>query len=100
MPDSYEGPIRIMGGDGILLTTGQTVLEFDDDKGNWTGIVQTLRGSAVAGKALVVELEIPGGGRGRAQLTPLREIDDHAQSTVTGFGTPPFASAEAASRTP
>ncbi|MGD2044185.1 MAG: hypothetical protein PVJ28_11085 [Acidimicrobiia bacterium] len=90
MPDSYEGPVRIMGGDGILLTTGQAALETDTDLGNWKGVIQTLRGTAVAGKALIVELEIPEGGRGRAQLTPLREIDDRAQSTVTGFGEPPF----------
>jgi len=90
MAESYEGPVRIMGGDGILLTTGQAVLENDEQLGNWTGVVQTLRGTAVAGKALIVELEIPEGGRGRAQLTPLREVEDRAQSTVTGFGTPPF----------
>ena len=90
MADSYEGPVRIMGGDGILLTTGQAALETDTELGNWKGVVQTLRGTAVAGKALIVELEIPQGGRGRAQLTPLREIDDRAQSTVTGFGAPPF----------
>lgn len=90
MADSYEGPVRIMGGDGILLTTGQAVLENDEELGNWTGVLQTLRGTAVAGKALVVELEIPEGGRGRAQLTPLRVVEDRAQSTVTGFGTPPF----------
>lgn len=90
MAESYEGPVRIMGGDGILLTTGQAALETDTDLGNWKGVVQTLRGTAVAGKALIVELEIPDGGRGRAQLTPLREVDDRAQSTVTGFGTPPF----------
>lgn len=90
MADSYEGPVRIMGGDGILLTTGQAVLENDEELGNWTGVVQTLRGTAVAGKALIVELEIPEGGRGRAQLTPLRVVEDRAQSTVTGFGTPPF----------
>lgn len=90
MADRYEGPVRIMGGDGILLTTGQAVLENDENLGNWTGVVQTLRGTAVAGKALIVELEIPEGGRGRAQLTPLRTVEDRAQSTVTGFGTPPF----------
>lgn len=90
MAEGYEGPVRIMGGDGILLTTGQAVLEHDEDLGNWTGIVQTLRGTAVAGKALIVELEIPEGGRGRAQLTPFRIVEDRAQSTVTGFGTPPF----------
>lgn len=90
MADSYEGPIRIMGGDGILLTTGQAALELDSEHGNWKGVVQTLAGTGVAGKALVVELEIPEGGRGRAQLTPLRVVEDRAQSSVTGFGTPPF----------
>lgn len=90
MADAYEGPIRIRGGDGILLTTGQANLETDTELGNWKGVVQTLRGTAVAGKALIVELEIPDGGRGRAQLTPLREVDEWAQSTVTGFGDPPF----------
>ncbi|MFP3882463.1 MAG: hypothetical protein ACLFRT_00060 [Actinomycetota bacterium] len=90
MADSYEGPVRIMGGDGILLTTGQANLATDTELGNWKGVVQTLRGTAVAGKALVVELEIPEGGRARAQLTPLREVDEWAQSTVTGFGEPPF----------
>lgn len=90
MADSYEGPVRIMGSDGILLTTGQANLETDTELGNWKGVIQTLRGTAVAGKALVVELEIPDGGRARAQLTPLREVDEWAQSTVTGFGNPPF----------
>lgn len=90
MADSYEGPIRILGGDGILLTTGQANLETDPDMGSWRGVVQTLRGTAVAGKALVVELEIPAGERGRAQLMPLREVGDHAQSTVTGLGPQPF----------
>jgi hypothetical protein len=90
MADTYEGPIRIMGGDGILLTTGQASLETDTGLGNWKGVIQTLRGTAVAGKALIVELEIPDGGRGRAQLTPLRVVEDRAQSTVTGFGAPPF----------
>jgi len=90
MADSYDGPIRIMGGDGILLTTGQAALEANPDMGNWSGVIQTLRGTAVAGKALVVELEIPDGGRARAQLTPLRIVDERAQSTVTGFGAPPF----------
>ncbi len=90
MADSYTGPVRIMGSDGILLTTGSAALETNTDKGNWGGVVQTLRGAGVAGKALIVELEIPDGGRGRAQLTPLREVEDRAQSTVTGFGPPPF----------
>ena len=90
MADGYEGPVKIMGGDGVLLTTGQAALETDPELGNWKGVVQTLRGTGVAGKALVVELQIPEGGRGRAQLTPLGEVGDRAQSTVTGFGAPPF----------
>lgn len=90
MAGSYEGPVRIMGGDGILLTTGAAALETDPQMGNWKGVVQTLRGTAVAGKALVVELEIPNGGRGRAQLTPDGEIGDRATSAVVGFGPAPF----------
>lgn len=90
MADSYEGPVRIFGNDGILLTTGQANLETDSDLGSWRGVIQTLRGTAVAGKALVVELKVPDGGSGKAQLTPLREIDEWAQSTVTGLGQPPF----------
>lgn len=90
MADSYEGPIRIKGDDGILLTTGAAHLESDPEMGTWKGIVQTLRGTAVAGKALIVELEIPHGGTGRAQLTPHAEIGDRAQSSVTGLGSAPF----------
>lgn len=90
MADSYQGPVRIMGGDGILLTTGQAALETDSELGNWKGVVQTLNGTGVAGKALIVEIEIPEGGRARAQLTPRGVVGDRAQSTVTGFGHPPF----------
>lgn len=92
MEAGYEGPVRILGGDGVLLTTGAANLEPDPEHGGWMGVVQTLRGTAVAGKALVVEIEIPGDGRGRAQLTPLGEVGDRAQSTVTGFGAWPFTS--------
>ncbi len=89
--DSYEGPVRILGGDdGILLTTGQVTLELDPDMHSWRGVVQTLVGTGVAGKALVVQLQIPEGGSGRAQLTPLREVGERSQSTVTGLGPPPF----------
>jgi hypothetical protein len=87
---SYEGPVRIMGSDGILLTTGAAALETDIELGNWKGVIQTLKGDAVAGKALVVEIEIPDRGRGRAQLTPLGEVGDRSQSTITGFGAWPF----------
>lgn len=90
MADAYEGPVRIRGDDGILLTTGAARLETDEDLGNWKGVLQTLRGTAVAGKALIVEIEIPENGRGRAQLTPLGEVGEKAQSTVVGFGEPPF----------
>ncbi len=90
MADSYEGPVRIRGGDGILLTTGQAALETDTELGSWKGVVSTLKGTGVAGKALIVEIETPEGGRARAQLTPRAVVDDWAQSTVTGFGEPPF----------
>lgn len=90
MADSYTGPITILGSDGILLTTGVASLEEDNATGSWKGLVQTLRGTAVAGKALVVELVIPEGGQGRAQLTPQGEVGERYTSTVTGLGTQPF----------
>lgn len=91
MADSYTGPVRISGGDGILLTTGAAALELDPEMGNWKGVVQTLRGTAVAGKALLVELEIPDGGKSKAQLTPQGEVGtDRFSSAVTGLGDPPF----------
>ena len=68
MADSYEGPVRIRGSDGVLLTTGAAALEIDPDLGNWRGVLQTLRGTAVAGKALVVQIEIPEGATAMAQL--------------------------------
>jgi hypothetical protein len=54
--------------------------------GGWKGTLETLLGTAVAGKALVVELEIPGGGRGRAQLTPNGVNGDRAISEVVSLG--------------
>jgi len=96
--DSYTGPVWIRGGDGILLTTGAAALETDPEQGNWKGVVQTLSGTAVAGKALVVEIEIPGEGKGRAQLTPLGtplgtptdDIGEKATSAIVGLGRQPF----------
>jgi len=88
--DSYTGPIRISGGDGILLTTGAATLETDHDMGSWKGVVQTLRGTGVAGKALVVEIEIPDGGKSRAQLTPAGEAGERATSSIVGLGDQPF----------
>lgn len=89
---TYRGPVRILGSDGVFLTTGSAELEEDPEMGSWKGMLQTLRGTAVAGKALVVELEIPGGDRGRAQLTPVGESEDRYYSKVTGLaGNWPFS---------
>ena len=90
MADTYQGPVRVLGGDGILLTTGLADLETDPEMGNWRGFLETLRGTGVAGKALVVELEIPGGPKGRAQLTPAGETGDKATSALVGLSAQPF----------
>lgn len=90
MADGYEGPVRVRGSDGILLTTGTVTLHWDEDTANWTGLLQTLDGTAVAGKALVVRLETPEGASGAAQLTPEGEVGEHYTSSVTGLGPPPF----------
>ncbi|HEY4584096.1 MAG TPA: hypothetical protein VI980_06330 [Acidimicrobiia bacterium] len=90
MADSYHGPVRVLGGDGIMLTTGMANLETDPEMGSWRGVLETLSGTGVAGKALVVELEIPGGSKGRAQLTPLGDNGDRASSALVGLGAQPF----------
>jgi hypothetical protein len=81
----YQGPVRIIGSDGVFLTTGSADIGPDEETGSWHGSLSTLRGAAVAGKALVVEVEIPNDGRGRAQLTPGGESGEHAISHVTGL---------------
>ena len=87
MADTFQGPVRVLGGDdGILLTTGSANLAADHEMGGWNGTLETLRGTAVAGKALVVELEIPGNGRGRAQLTPDGVNGDKAIFQVVSLG--------------
>lgn len=83
--DRYQGPVRILGSDGIFLTTGAADLEADPEMGSWKGMLQTLRGTALAGKALVVDIEILGGGRGRAQLTPAGETGERYYSKITGL---------------
>lgn len=91
MVDNYEGPVRILGGDdGIFLTTGIAALETDAEMGNWKGVLQTLDGTAVSGKALVVDIEIPDGARGKAQLTPAGTVGEKATSLVVGLGDRPF----------
>ena len=90
MAETYEGPVRIYGEDGIFLTGGVAALETDPEMGNWKGVLQTLNGTAVAGKALVTYLEIPEGGRGKAQLVPQGVVGEKATSMVTGLGDQPF----------
>ena len=91
MADSYQGPVKVLGGsDGILLTTGSASLEHDVELGTWQGKLQTLRGTAVAGKALVVYLQIPDAGNGKAQLTPIGESGEMSVSAVVGLGPQPF----------
>jgi hypothetical protein len=87
--NSYEGPVRIIGDDGVLLTTGSAILTADPENGNWGGLLQTLPHTAVAGKALVVSLESPDERLGRAQLIPETDGGDHAVSRVVGTGVMP-----------
>lgn len=91
MSDGYQGPVRVMTSDGVLMTTGRVSLEADPEHGNWTGVLETLKNTAVAGKALVVILETLEGNRGNAQLVPVSENGDRALSKVVGIGpTRPF----------
>ena len=91
MSDGYQGPVRILGSDGVLLTTGRVTLKADTEHGNWTGVLEILKNTAVADKALMVILETLEGNRGSAQLVPDSENGDRALSKVVGIGaTRPF----------
>ncbi|HEX6947908.1 MAG TPA: hypothetical protein VF246_11215 [Acidimicrobiia bacterium] len=83
--DSYQGPVRVYLPDGAILTTGQAQLEIDSEVASWKGTLQVLAGTAVDGKALVVDIEIPGGGKGRAQLVPMGRQGDRAYSRIIGL---------------
>jgi hypothetical protein len=86
---TYTGLVRILDTTGVLLTVGEADLVHDQDGGNWNGTLRVLDGTGVAGKALVVKLEI-GGHCGEAQLKPLRVEQDTAISSVYGLGRAPF----------
>jgi len=86
---SYSGPARILDTNGYLLTVGTVDVDVDEELGTWRGTVEVLPGTGVAGKALVVDLEM-NGHRGRAQLIPIDDSGDTAHSRVVGLGPSPF----------
>lgn len=90
MGGSFDGPVKVRSDDGVLLTVGKATLIDDADQGTWRGELETLRGTGVAGKALVVQIETPEGTRGRAQLTPAGVNGEKALFKVVGLGPKPF----------
>jgi hypothetical protein len=64
-------------------------VDADEELGTWRGTVELLPGTGVAGKALVVDLEV-NGHWGRAQLIPIDDDGDSAHSRVVGLGPRPF----------
>jgi hypothetical protein len=83
----YEGPVRVYGLDGAILTTGRAEMDVDPDTRTWKGMLQVLAGTAVDGKALVVHIETPEGGRGKAQLVPAGRSGDRSYLKIVGLGT-------------
>ena len=89
MADTYQGQVRILDDNGVLLTVGTAELAYDPEADNWSGQLEFVAGTGVAGKALVVQLEI-NGQRGRAQLRPIDNEGAMAHSAVVGLGPQPF----------
>jgi hypothetical protein len=85
----YSGAVRILDPNGVLLAVGTAELEEDPEAASWKGELTVLDGTGVAGKALVVELEIDE-RRSRAQLIPERVAGINAISNVVGLGPAPF----------
>lgn len=88
MPN-YSGLVRILDTNGSLLTVGSADIETKEDTGSWGGTLEVIGGTGVAGKALVVDLEMDG-NRGRAQLIPIDDNGQTAHSQVVGLGASPF----------
>jgi len=89
MADAYQGQVRILDDNGVLLAPGLADLAFDPEADNWSGQLEFMAGTGVAGKALVVQLEIED-RRGRGQLNPLDNKGTTAHSAVVGLGPQPF----------
>lgn len=85
----YSGPVRILDPTGNLLAVGIASLEDDEANLSWRGTLELMAGTGVAGKALVVDLEIDG-RRGRAQLLPIDNKGETARSRVVGLGQSPL----------
>ena len=85
----YSGPVRILDTTGNLLAVGIASLEDDEANLSWRGTLELMAGTGVAGKALVVDLEIDG-RRGRAQLLPVDNKGESAHSRVVGLGQSPL----------
>jgi hypothetical protein len=89
MADAYRGQVRILDDNGVLLAVGMAELAYDPEDDNWSGRLEFMAGTGVAGKALVVQLEIDG-RKGRGQLQPLDNEGNSAHSAVVGLGPSPF----------
>jgi hypothetical protein len=85
----YSGPVRILDINGFLLAMGTASLEEDLDHDTWGGTLEVMAGTGVAGKALVVDLELEG-RKGRAQLLPVDNRGEAAHSRVVGLGQSPL----------
>ncbi|MGQ0849298.1 MAG: hypothetical protein ACT4OP_09305 [Actinomycetota bacterium] len=82
--DQFTGLVRIYDTTGSLLTVGTAAVAGDEESGGWTGTLKVIDGTGVAGKALVVDLEMDG-RRGRAQLIPETVEGDLAVSRIVGL---------------
>jgi hypothetical protein len=89
MADAFQGQVRILDDNGVIQAVGLADLAFDPEADNWSGRLEFMAGTGVAGKALVVQLDIDG-HRGRGQLNPLDNQGTTAHSAVVGLGPQPF----------
>ena len=92
---TYSGPARILDTNGFLLTVGTADIQTHPETDTWGGSLEVIGGTGVAGKALVVDLEMDG-HRGRAQLIPIDDKGPTAHSKIVGLSPNPFDAATSA----
>ncbi len=88
---SYQGYLRVIDANGNILDVAEASLGHIEHPGHrWGGTLVVWTGGALDGKAMPVELEVPGEFRASALLVPGPIQGRRRQMTVLGAGASPF----------
>ena len=88
---SYQGYVRVIDANGNILDVAEASLGPIEHPGHrWGGTLTVWAGGALDGKAMPVDIEVPGSFRASALLVPGPVLDRRRQMAVLGAGPSPF----------